>query len=330
MAVLEVYELHKTFVNYAFSLKSGFQKVQHIALNGLNFSAEEGEIIALLGRNGAGKSTLIKIMCGLLQPSSGKLWVCGHDMSRVRQKIFHEIAVVFGQKTSLWWDLNLIDSLNAAKYMYRIPDKLFKENLDLLVRELNLEPILHRTVRQLSLGERVKGEIAFNLLHAPKVIFLDEPTIGLDILSKSQLRHFLKEWARLRKCTIFLTSHDMGDIENFAERILAIEHGQLVFDGTIEHCYEWLKPDKTLVLQALQEPFTDQDMSFAAQTASEHEAELSHSSAQQIVVSFQGIENDMVNVFYKRLSTTFSIRLDKSSFEDALLKRMKRNREIEI
>ena len=190
-----------------------------------------GEMVGYIGPNGAGKSTTIKMLTGILTPSGGRLRVAGIDPSRERTRLARRIGVVFGQRTTLWWDLPLQDSYGLVRRMYRIPDARYRENLDRCVELLDLGDLLDVPVRQLSLGQRMRGDIAAALLHDPEVLYLDEPTIGLDVVSKAKVRGFLRELNAERGTTVLLTTHDLTDIEQLCQRVMVIDHGRLMYDG---------------------------------------------------------------------------------------------------
>ncbi|MEV3860962.1 ATP-binding cassette domain-containing protein [Streptomyces sp. NPDC050095] len=204
------------------------------AVDSLTFSVPRGEMVGYIGPNGAGKSTTIKMLTGILTPSAGRLRVAGIDPSRERRRLAHRIGVVFGQRTTLWWDLPLIDSYRLMRRMYRIPDARYAENLARCVELLELDALLEVPVRQLSLGQRMRGDIAAALLHDPEVLYLDEPTIGLDVVSKVKVRGFLRDLNRDRGTTVLLTTHDLTDIEQLCRRVMVIDHGRLMYDGELE------------------------------------------------------------------------------------------------
>ena len=241
MSYIVVKNLNKTFkiLQRDSGLKSAFRSLfkrdyKYIyAVNDISFDIEEGEIVAYIGPNGAGKSTTIKMLCGILKPDSGEISVNGFDPFTERKKYVESIGVVFGQKSQLWWDIPAIDSFMLLKDIYKVTDEEFYETLDELVKLLDLKQILNTPVRQLSLGQRMRCEIAASLLHKPKILFLDEPTIGLDAVSKVQIRKFIKEVNKKRKVTIILTSHDMSDIEALTNRIIVIGNGKKLYDGTL-------------------------------------------------------------------------------------------------
>ena len=204
------------------------------AIDSISIEVEEGDFVGLLGKNGAGKSTFIKLLCALQMPTSGRVELFGRESSSYSNDLFNKVAVIFGHKSSLWWDLPLIDSINATKFMYKIEGAEFELRKSHILGALDLGNVINRPVRILSLGERVKGELAFNLMHKPKLVLLDEPTIGLDIVSKSRLREFLKELVEKEHAAVILTSHDMGDIEYCCQRICVIDKGNIKFNGSLD------------------------------------------------------------------------------------------------
>ncbi|MFE5394778.1 ATP-binding cassette domain-containing protein [Streptomyces sp. NPDC056568] len=223
------------------------------AVDGLSFSVARGEMVGFIGPNGAGKSTTIKMLTGILTPSGGRLRVAGIDPSRERTRLARRIGVVFGQRTTLWWDLPLIDSYRLVHRMYRIPDARYRENLDRCVELLQLEELLDVPVRQLSLGQRMRGDIAAALLHDPEVLYLDEPTIGLDVVSKAKVRGFLRDLNAERGTTVLLTTHDLQDIEQLCSRVMVIDHGRLMYDGPLAGLHEAGESERTLVVDLEQE-----------------------------------------------------------------------------
>ncbi|WP_043264494.1 ATP-binding cassette domain-containing protein [Streptomyces sp. CT34] len=203
------------------------------AVDGITFRVPRGEMVGYIGPNGAGKSTTIKMLTGILVPSGGRLRVAGIDPARERTRLARRIGVVFGQRTTLWWDLPLKDSYELVRRMYRVPDAVYRANLARCVELLELAPLLDVPVRQLSLGQRMRGDIAAALLHDPEVLYLDEPTIGLDVVSKAKVRSFLREVNADRGTTVLLTTHDLTDIEQLCRRVMVIDHGRLVHDGDL-------------------------------------------------------------------------------------------------
>ena len=216
------------------------------AVDNVSFEIKKGEIVGYIGPNGAGKSTTIKMLTGILKPDSGYINVAGFNPFKERTKYVSQIGVVFGQKSQLWWDIQVKDSFLLLKDIYKIEDSEYQNNLNELTELLKLDKFLNTPVRQLSLGERMRCEIAASLLHNPRVLFLDEPTIGLDAVSKVQVRSFIKEINKRRNVTVILTSHDMSDIESLAERIIVIGHGKKLYDGSLNGIKKKFSNHKTL------------------------------------------------------------------------------------
>lgn len=210
------------------------------ALKDVSFSIEEGDIVGYIGPNGAGKSTTIKIMSGILTPTSGSCVINGFVPWKDRKKYVQNIGVVFGQRSQLWWDVPIIDSFELLKDIYKIPTEEYNETLKLLTDTLNLSDLLERPLRQLSLGQKMKCELAGALIHKPKILFLDEPTIGLDAVTKLAVRDFIKYINKVWKTTIILTTHDMSDIDALTNKIILIGQGQILYNGSfseIKHKY---------------------------------------------------------------------------------------------
>lgn len=204
-----------------------------LAVHDLTFSVDAGEMVGYIGPNGAGKSTTIKMLTGILVPTGGQVRVAGLDPSRDRVELARRIGVVFGQRSTLWWDLPLRDSFELLQKMYRISPGRYRDNLDRFVDLLDLGDQLDTPVRQLSLGQRMRGDITAALLHDPEVLYLDEPTIGLDVVSKGRLREFLRALNEERGTTLVLTTHDLQDIEALCDRVIVIDHGTSVYDGPL-------------------------------------------------------------------------------------------------
>lgn len=240
--IIEVRDLKKEFVSVKrgeglrAAVKSFLRPVKEkkMALDGVTFSIPKGEICGFLGPNGAGKSTCIKIMSGIMYPTSGEVQVMGVNPWDDRKEYVHKIGVVFGQKSQLWWDLPPVDSMHLNKAIYSIPDKRFDSNLSKMVKMLGVEDVISRPTRTLSLGERMKCDFMIAMLHDPSVVFLDEPTIGLDVFAKESIREFVSNWNRKKGTTFILTTHDLDDIERLASRIVVIDKGRVIFDDQLE------------------------------------------------------------------------------------------------
>ncbi|MBQ2946597.1 MAG: ATP-binding cassette domain-containing protein [Bacilli bacterium] len=252
MSFIEVKHINKSFKvpiksNGRFgALKTFFsRKYNYIkAINDISFSIKKGEIVGYIGPNGAGKSTTIKMLSGILVPDSGSIVIDKMTPWKDRRKYVSKIGVVFGQRSQLWWDIPAIDSFNLLKDIYKLDDREYKKTLNELIELLNLKDIINIPVRNLSLGNRMKCEIAASLIHKPKILFLDEPTIGLDAISKKTVREFIKKINRQNKVTVILTTHDMADIEALAKRIILIGKGKLLYDGSLSKLkrkYDYLR-----------------------------------------------------------------------------------------
>ena len=217
------------------SIKSLFHKKTEVvkAVDGLSFHVDEGEILGFIGPNGAGKSTAIKMLTGILTPTSGEIEINGQIPYKNRKRYVKEIGVVFGQRTQLWWDLPLTETYTVLKEIYMIDDKKFKDRMEFLNEVLELESFIKSPVRTLSLGQRMRADIAASMLHSPKVLFLDEPTIGLDVVVKDNIRKAITQINKNDKTTIILTTHDLSDIETLCERIVMIDKGKMVYNGSL-------------------------------------------------------------------------------------------------
>lgn len=231
----KTYVSHKKLPGMAGAVKSLFtrEKTEVLAVQGIDLNIEQGEMVGFLGPNGAGKTTTLKMLSGILYPTSGEAKVLGFTPSDRRNEMLRQISIVMGNKMQLWWDLPAWDSFVVLKELYEVPDDRFKTRVDFLIEELQLTDKVNTQVRKLSLGERMKCELVAALLHAPRVVFLDEPTIGLDVVSQKRIRDFLKNLHEEDNCTILLTSHYMQDVEELCDRVVVIDHGKLIFEGTL-------------------------------------------------------------------------------------------------
>jgi len=249
--MIEVEGLSKRFVVRSGRLRRERRVVD--AVREISFRVERGELLGYLGPNGAGKSTTIKMLTGILVPSAGRVSVAGLDPSRRRIELARRIGAMFGQRVQLWWDLPLVDSFELLRHIYRVPADRHRQSLARFREVLDLDPFLHTPVRQLSLGQRIRGELTAAMLHEPELLFLDEPTIGLDVVAKQRVRDFLVEINRENGVTVLLTTHDLGDIERLCNRLLVIDHGSLIWDGGIAELRRRYGGERTLVVD-LEEP----------------------------------------------------------------------------
>lgn len=240
------------------------------ALDGLSFKVSKGEFLAYAGANGAGKSTTIKILSGILQPSSGNISVLGMAPGKERIKLMENIGVLFGQRTELWWDHPVITSYEWKKSVWNIPQDIFDENLAMVTELLDLSDILKTFARELSLGQRMRADLGMLLLHNPQIIFLDEPTLGLDVLAKKKMINFLKKLNREKGTTIVVTSHDMDDLEEMAERIILLSKGQIAFDGNFEELRKVQNNSSRLIITSTREAPVLDEMEFIGSEDGKH------------------------------------------------------------
>ncbi len=255
--MIKVEHISKTFkvsrrnAGFSEAFKALFHKQYECikALDDISFQIEEGEMVGYIGPNGAGKSSTIKVLSGILTPDSGQCSICKRVPWKDRTEHVKEIGVVFGQRSQLWWDVPVIDSFELLRDIYKIPQQTYHNNLEELVTLLNLSEIVRTPARQLSLGQRMRCEIAASLLHSPKILFLDEPTIGLDAVSKLAVRDFILERNRVHRTTVILTTHDMQDIETLTKRIILIGKGRILMDGNLEDIRKQFATNKRLTVE---------------------------------------------------------------------------------
>jgi ABC-2 type transport system ATP-binding protein len=245
---IELVDVTKEFVLRRRAGRVRRERVVVRAVDGVSLSIQSGEMVGYIGPNGAGKSTTIKMLTGILVPTSGQIRVAGLDPQRHRVELARRVGVVFGQRTQLWWDLPLRDSFDLLRYVYRVPLARHAENLKAFTALLDLDEFLDTPVRQLSLGQRMRGEITAALLHDPAILYLDEPTIGLDVVSKARVRDFLATVNAERGVTVILTTHDLDDVEQLSRRLIVIDHGRIVHDGTVAEVKARYAPYRTLVV----------------------------------------------------------------------------------
>ena len=253
MAQIELERVEKTFVVWHKRGRVRRERRLVRAVAGVTFAIEAGSLVGYIGPNGAGKSTTVKMLTGILVPSAGRISVAGLDPSRQRVQLARRIGVVFGQRIQLWWDLPLRDSFELLRHIYRVPADRHRANLERFVELLELGPFLATPVRQLSLGQRMRGELTAAMLHDPEILFLDEPTIGLDVVAKARVREFLSMINREQGVTVLLTTHDLADIERLCSRMLIIDKGQVIYDGGIDQLKDRYGHERTLIVD-LEEP----------------------------------------------------------------------------
>ena len=257
MAFLEVENLVKEF--YVSKKKEGLrgavaslfhpEKIKIRAVDDISFNVEQGEIVGFIGPNGAGKSTTVKMMTGILHPTMGSIKINGISPHKNRKAVVGKLGVVFGQRTQLYWDLRLGETFELLKRIYKIDDKTYKDNIKMLDEVLNINEIINTPVRQLSLGQRMRGDLAAAMLHSPAMLFLDEPTIGLDIEAKHSIRNFISQINKRYGTTVILTTHDLGDVEQLCKRLIVINHGKIVEDGPLNSIIERMAPYRYLVVE---------------------------------------------------------------------------------
>ena len=247
----KTYTVHEREAGVAAALRGLLRRRTRevVAVGGITFDLAPGEVVGFLGPNGAGKTTTLKMLSGLLYPTLGDVHVLGHVPSRREKAFLRRITLVMGNRNQLAWDIPAIDSFQVNRAIYRIPAAAYRETLDELTALLDLGDLLHRPVRNLSLGERMKCEVAAALLHRPSVLFLDEPTIGLDVTMQRRIRAFIAEYNRRHGATVLLTSHYMADVEALCKRVIVIHHGKLLFDGALARLVERFSPHKTVIVE---------------------------------------------------------------------------------
>jgi ABC-2 type transport system ATP-binding protein len=240
-----------------------------VAVSDVNMDLEPGELVGYIGPNGAGKSTTIKMLTGILVPTSGTIEVAGIVPHERRRENARNIGVVFGQRSQLYWDLPLVESFELLRAIYSIPEDTYQRNLRRFIEILEMEPFLRTPVRQLSLGQRMRGDFAAAMLHDPKIVYLDEPTIGLDVIAKEAIREFVRHINEERGTTVILTTHDLADVERLSRRIIIIDNGTIIYDGGIERIKEQYGTHRTLIL-TLTAPHPDPELDGAEIVSNDH------------------------------------------------------------
>lgn len=282
MSVVHIENLTKTYVvperepGMRAALKSLIRrKTKEVkAVHEISFDVDAGEIVGFLGPNGAGKTTTLKMLSGLLYPTAGNVQVLGHEPSKRERDFLSKITLVMGQRNQLVWDIPASDSFELNRAIYNIPRDEFKQTLDELVTLLDLAPLISKPVRNLSLGERMKCEIAGALLHKPRVLFLDEPTIGLDVIAQRRIRQFLKEYNQRHGASIMLTSHYMADVEALCKRVIVIHHGRVIFDGQLAELAQRFNEYKRIIVKPGDEPIDPQRLAVYGEILSEEDGQI--------------------------------------------------------
>ncbi len=301
------------------SIKDLFSRDYKIvrAVDNISMDIEQGEVIGYLGPNGAGKSTTIKMMTGVLEPTSGEILVGGNIPYKNRTKNAQDIGVVFGQRSQLWWALPLIESFNILKDIYQIGDNEYHNMLEMYQSLVDIESLLHKPVRQMSLGQRTLSDILAAFLHDPKIVFLDEPTIGLDVSMKAKIRDLIYALNKEKNTTVILTTHDMGDVDALCRRIVIIDKGKMLYDNDIEHLRGFFGSYRTLKIRV------DGKLSKCADIVRKELANLSVSSDDEWISILVDEEKTTVMDVLNQLQNTFNIRdmqLEEISTEDVIKK----------
>src|SRR3954454_24941166 len=260
MNVIEVQNLRKEFKSFSSrpGLSGAFRDLFtrnykiHAAVDTISLNIKQGEMVGYIGENGAGKSTTIKMLTGILTPTSGSIIVNGMNPHKQREEFVRTIGVVFGQRSQLWWDIAVQESFRLLKKVYRVSDEDYNSHMGHVIETLEIGPLLDKPVRKLSLGQRMRCELAAALIHNPPLLFLDEPTIGLDVLVKLKIREFLKEINEKYQTTILLTTHDLSDIEALCERVIMLDEGKVIYDGALKNLQEKWSEGKELKFQFLE------------------------------------------------------------------------------
>ncbi|WP_409304410.1 ATP-binding cassette domain-containing protein [Peribacillus sp. SCS-155] len=263
---VEVKQLRKEYKTYSSrsGLKGAFRDLLTRnykvipAVDSISFSIKQGEMVAYIGENGAGKSTTIKMLTGILTPTSGTVRVNGMDPHKEREKFTRTIGVVFGQRSQLWWDIAVQESFKLLKKVYKVPDQQYSKHMNDIIETLDIGPLLDKPVRKLSLGQRMRCELAAALIHNPPLLFLDEPTIGLDVLVKVKIRKFLKEINEKYNTTIVLTTHDLADIEAVCDRVIMLDEGRIIYDGGLQNLKNNWAEEKEIHFQFMEEVRMDE------------------------------------------------------------------------
>lgn len=309
---IEVKELRKDFKAYSSrkGLKGAFRDLFTRnykivpAVNDISFGVKQGEMVGYIGENGAGKSTTIKMLTGILTPTSGQISVNGMNPHKEREKFVQTIGVVFGQRSQLWWDIAVQESFRLLKKVYKVSDAHYNEHMDHVIKTLDIEPLLDKPVRKLSLGQRMRCELAAALIHNPPLLFLDEPTIGLDVLVKLKIREFLKEINQKYNTTILLTTHDLSDIEALCERVIMLDEGKIIYDGALKNLKDRWGDGKTLQFQ-----FVDHvELPDLLNATSGLAVKWGMDEKEQIFTAYVDDEDEMISGLIAKIAASFKIK----------------------
>ena len=312
MNAIEVNGLRKEFK--AYSSRSGlsgafrdlFTRNYKIvpAVNDINFTVKQGEMVGYIGENGAGKSTTIKMLTGILPPTSGSVIVNGMNPHKERERFVQTIGVVFGQRSQLWWDIAVQESFRLLKKVYKVSDAQYNEHMEHVIKTLDLGPLLDKPVRKLSLGQRMRCELAAALIHNPPLLFLDEPTIGLDVLVKLKIREFLKEINEKYNTTILLTTHDLTDIEALCERVVMLDEGNIIYDGALKSLKETWGEGKEISFEFLEKA----DLSRLETLTGDLDIKWELDERKQIFTAVTGDDEETVSQVIARTVATYKVR----------------------
>lgn len=322
MAIIEVKDLVKTYktIEKEDGLLGYFKNLikpkykEFTAVNNINFEVKEGELVGYIGENGAGKSTTIKMLTGLLTPTSGNVLVNGIVPNEKRIQNNKNIGAVFGQKTQLWWDLPVIESFRLIKQMYKIPEGEYRKNLKKFTEILELDDLLEKQVKNLSLGQKMRCEIAATFLHNPKIVYLDEPTIGLDVLVKENIRKFIKDINKEKNTTVILTTHDLKDIEDVCDRIILLDKGQIIYDG------EKQKFKDTYGKYIIAEFIIKEKKAYISESINSEEIQVLEETENKLKIRFSHEETTIMKVMDKisEYCTIEDIHMKEAELEDIL------------
>ncbi|MGG5252157.1 ABC transporter ATP-binding protein [Neobacillus sp. SM06] len=322
---IEVNNLRKEFKAYSSrtGLKGAFRDLFTRnykivpAVNDIRFSVKQGEMVGYIGENGAGKSTTIKMLTGILTPTSGDISVNGMNPHKERERFVQTIGVVFGQRSQLWWDIAVQESFRLLKKVYKVSDAQYNDHMNHVIQTLDIEPLLDKPVRKLSLGQRMRCELAAALIHNPPLLFLDEPTIGLDVLVKLKIREFLKEINQKYNTTILLTTHDLSDIEALCERVIMLDEGKIIYDGALKNLKDTWGDGKTLQFQ-----FID-SVDFAAlkTVTSDMPVKWERDEEEQIFTALIDDNDELISQLIAKIVAAFKIRdikINETSTEEII------------